>query len=590
MLPGPPSELKPLTRRTQRVLLPLWLACLAFAVFLQAGATWRVATFQLTTNPAFSSLGLYVQQVELADWDVAPISSEAVAQEARGRIVAIDGRPLDRGASALDAARLLSASASDRVSLRFAARSSPMAPEVRLTKSDAHRSEVFSRQVRWHSIVTHIADLVIATLFVVIASLLKTRRPEDPVATLLSFAMLFIATLGCWRIWDWLGIGADTAEPFLHVAWLSLLLTAIPAIPDGRYVPRSARWFMVLGPVAALLLVWNTQDLIDAAIMAALAASVLASVIIRLAWTTQGTERQQLKWALLGIGAGVLLWIPAGSIEAHFWSDLPLLGKAFVDVSKRLGLVILGVTLLFSLAKFRLNDADRALARSSSYGAVTAIVGGVWAVGAYFAAEIMKAFEQVPSEPIAVAVSSLLAALIFTPAKTRIESWVDERFRGPLLRLQTLPDRIKWWQDDDVPEAVAQRVLEEICAGVGATSAAVWRSSIDGVPDMLVAHRVPPEDIRAHLQDGSSSTNTENVFPLRFDSNNGAGNALTLLVGRRSDLASYTREERRAVAAVVEPLSDALRVVSRRAAHNRVVVEAIAGISAKLARLRGSDI
>ena len=58
------------------------------------------------------------------------------------------------------------------------------------------------------------------------------------------------------------------------------------------------------------------------------------------------------------------------------------------------------------------------------------------------------------------------------------------------------------------------------------------------------------------------------------------GVVATLLLGRRSDGASYSKDEKAAIGQITEPLADALRAAARRAERYAAIDERFAAVEA----------
>lgn len=453
----------------------------------------------------------------------------------------------------------------------------PQELTVTRTKDAKVQSELFARQQRWHSITTHVADLLIAAFLICVASLLLHQRREHKTSLLISLALLMMAGTNCWRLWD--RLDWTWPDQLLPAAWLTLMLIAIPALPDGRYRPNWSRWFVIAGPVAGLLLWWSS-NFVDALVTAALGVALLIAMLLRLLSTPAGEERQQLKWILLGAGAAVLLWIPGGSIKDFLWNDLSMVERLLVDVTTRVGLVMLAVTLLFSQTRFRLNDAEAAYARSIRYVLLPVLVVVVWDIGTRFAGEALRNFTGGANSQVAVVISTVLTAVFFTPAKAWLTDRTNKAFRGPLLRLEALPSQLVRWQEDDRPSDVARRALAEICHGVGAT-AATLEVDEDG-RSRPVASFVR---VKGGVAPTSGNLPRESKRLLVVESAGPPEPLLRLVIGERTDRAVYSREERRTIDGIMEPLADTMRAIIRRAERNRSIGQRLSALEAPLAAL-----
>jgi hypothetical protein len=93
-------------------------------------------------------------------------------------------------------------------------------------------------------------------------------------------------------------------------------------------------------------------------------------------------------------------------------SDVLLLGVAALPVG-------IGVAVL----KYRLYEIDRIISRTLAYAIVTGLLVGVYAGLVLLATQVLDI-----KSPVAVAVSTLAAAALFSPVRRRVQKAVDRRF------------------------------------------------------------------------------------------------------------------------------------------------------------------
>ena len=139
----------------------------------------------------------------------------------------------------------------------------------------------------------------------------------------------------------------------------------------------------------------------------------IASLVVRFRRSAQ-LQRQQLKW--LALAAAVIL--VASALGAAFWSQ-SVLAQVGVAVTLPLLPGAVGVAIL----RYRLYDIDLVVNRTLVYGALTAILAGVYA-GAVLLFQLVLS----PSSDLAVAGSTLVVAALFRPLRARLQSAVDRRF------------------------------------------------------------------------------------------------------------------------------------------------------------------
>jgi hypothetical protein len=131
-----------------------------------------------------------------------------------------------------------------------------------------------------------------------------------------------------------------------------------------------------------------------------------------------GERRLQLKWGTAGatmfvIGAVLTLSQTDGTSPA--WQVSTALGPV--------GLACLPLSIGVAILKYRLYDIDRLISRTLSYAVVTGLLIGVY-VGIVVLTTDVLSF----SSPVAVTASTLVAAALFNPIRTRVQRVVDRRF------------------------------------------------------------------------------------------------------------------------------------------------------------------
>jgi hypothetical protein len=289
---------------------------------------------------------------------------------------------------------------------------------------------------------------------------------------------------------------------------IALLFPLILLFPDGRLPSR--RWRPVLWAMIVVMLGWASQlfqagtkitggltNALDAdhadypnpsgflprhgwysdflmvifVLGIVTGALVLASVFVRRRGA--GPElRKQLAW--LGyVGVLTAVWVLAQILNG-------LLAPPAVS-NGWLGTTIWGFMVLTPLAgipaavavavlKYRLYEIDKIISRTLAYAIVTGLLVGVYAGVVLLATQVLKFHSSV-----AVAVSTLAAAALFTPLRSRVQRLVDRRFNRTRYdadrTVTAFAARLKDAVDSDAVRAdllvVVQRSLEP-------THAAVW--------------------------------------------------------------------------------------------------------------------
>jgi hypothetical protein len=226
------------------------------------------------------------------------------------------------------------------------------------------------------------------------------------------------------------------------------LLIGFPLVillfPDGRLPSRRWRWVVwiylaitaavvVATSVAVLILVaghhvdlqadgtlaslgrFGTAWVIPstAVFFITVAAFWLAAIARQaLSWRrSAGERRQQLKWLASGAAVCGVFGIWAIATNSAIWEVL-ILGFAALPLSIGMGIL-----------KYRLYDIDRIISRTLAYAIVTGLLVGVYAGLVLLATQVLRFHGTV-----AVAASTLAAAALFSPVRSRVQRAVDRRF------------------------------------------------------------------------------------------------------------------------------------------------------------------
>jgi hypothetical protein len=227
-----------------------------------------------------------------------------------------------------------------------------------------------------------------------------------------------------------------------------LLLLPLPILlfPDGR-VSRRWRWTLwVYGAQAAVLVGYLLYEDVPAFTEQHLkldssgelkalgsgggpgfAAIALLYFALSLSWVVRqvvlyrrssGDRRQQLKWLLAGGSVAVFGFLLSVTLGSNSTGVLATIGKTgFV------GLAALPIAIGIGILRYRLYEIDRLISRTLSYALLTGLLVGV------FAGLVLLTTRVLPfSSPVGVAASTLAAAGLFAPLRSRLQRLVDRRF------------------------------------------------------------------------------------------------------------------------------------------------------------------
>jgi hypothetical protein len=206
--------------------------------------------------------------------------------------------------------------------------------------------------------------------------------------------------------------------------------------PNGRFVPRWARWvilFWTAHEVAYYLFpasVLNTDrsfPLLDIVLLSAFTCIGVGAQVYRYVRVSNPLERCQSRWVLFGLvaaGLGAVAFIvPFQGTFGHFSSPYALV----IDAGRFGSMLMLPLTIGVAILHHRLWDIDVIINRTLVYGLLTATL-----VAGYFGGVVLlqQLFIVLTGQQstLAVVASTLVIAALFSPLRRRIQSFIDRRF------------------------------------------------------------------------------------------------------------------------------------------------------------------
>jgi hypothetical protein len=310
-----------------------------------------------------------------------------------------------------------------------------------------------------------VQETVVAVTFPALGLLILSRRPQHPIGWLFCGAGLAAALdhfFGEYAIYalqsqpNSLPAGEVSAwiVSWLWVPFNALLVYVALLFPDGR--PPSKRWWLVAwlvgiavvvgATVAALLPVpvcnvcsienplgieglESVSDLVDPLLEAfwygVLGLVAVASLFLRYR-RAGGMERQQIKWlayaaSLVVLGTTLAYGVYGATGSRWTWH----VGITLLAI----GLVGTPIAVSIAISRYRLYEIDTLINRTLVYGALTAALALLYLGGVATTQAIFRALTGQEEQPqLAIVVSTLVIAALFTPLRRRIQGFIDRRF------------------------------------------------------------------------------------------------------------------------------------------------------------------
>jgi len=297
-------------------------------------------------------------------------------------------------------------------------------------------------------------EAVLALSFGSVGALIAARRPDSRIGWLI--LGLSVVT-GIQGVVDQYPVLAEVATPPLAageaVRWVAAWIWVIPSVafmtllpllfPDGHLL--SPRWrlavLLALAAIAVQIgsIVLATQPLgplpptqnpapyferigprmaIGYVIQLAAVAVAATSAVLRYR-RARGEVRQQIKWV-----AYAVVLVPFGAaagFSGSFLGQVLLIGTAFFAAA----------AIAIAIMRYRLYEIDLIINRTLVYGALSAVLAGVYTASITLSQRVFMAVTGERSDA-AIVLTTLIVAATFTPLKARLQSIVDARVKTAL--------------------------------------------------------------------------------------------------------------------------------------------------------------
>ncbi len=412
------------------------------------------------------------------------------------------------------------------------------------------------------------------------AWLLHHRNSRDAVSSLLSLAVLltigaeqpssaFLAHIGVSR-------GLNVAIFDLGNV---LLLAGILLFPHGNLSWRR------IALMATLPIIMFLQGILYQTFFIGFMIIAVLTLLRCLRLTELSEQRQQIRWALLGItGYAVLRCISIVSDNLKWSVDSfghQLLVEMAAGISFALAVLVLQMGLLVALLRFRLYDAEFVISKSANVALITVGVAAVFAGTADGLKQIIYNYYGNSTSEGPIIFAAALSTVLVNPIQERVQRWSEQRFQKNLFLLR-----------DDLPEVARDmretaslgEMLDEILARVDRGVRAIRSAAIvNGC--VMRARGLSIDEVEAwrsttFAQDYKSDIcePSDKLFPIRvplIPSSDDEEPIGFLLVGPRPDGSIPSRDEQKALREVREAIARAIRTVIKREARESEVAELI---------------
>jgi hypothetical protein len=422
------------------------------------------------------------------------------------------------------------------------------------------------------------------------AWLLHRRNARDAVSSILSLAVLL--TIGAEHpsseFLAYVGVPLRLNDALYDLGNV-LLLAGILLFPHGNLSWRRIAALALL-PVLMFLRGMPYQTYFVCCMIVA-----VLSLLRCLRLTESSEQRQQIRWALLGITGYAILRTTSIVADNLKWSASSfghqLLIEMTAGISFALAVLVLQFGLLIALVRYRLYDAEFVISKSANVALITLGVAAVFAGTADGLKQIVYNYYGNSNSEGPIIFAAALATMLVNPIQERVQRWSERRFQKNLFLLrEDLPEVAR----DMRETASLGEMLDELLARVDRGVRAV-RSSMIVNGCVLRSRGLPNEEVETwrttiFAQDYKSDICEphDQLFPIRVPLVPSSDNEEPigyLLVGPRPDGSISSRDEQKALKEVSESIARAIRTVIKREARELQVTELIAGNARRIEEL-----
>lgn len=359
-------------------------------------------------------------------------------------------------------------------------------PDERLTTQQFDQLQAAGIPLPTVAALWIVFNILFAALFTCIALLILYRKSNDGMAL---FVAVMLVTFGVGTYSDILLEIAKNFPLLVPLVQLvryignTLVLLFLFLFPNGRFIPR---WML---PVAGIWVIagvprfffpysalnpTNWPPPLQVLLFVGTIGCGLLSQVYRYRNLSTPLERDQTKWVVYGsvIGLGLFLLVAMGLV---FFSELDqsLLASVFGSLVLMLCIAILPVSIGIAILRSHLWDIDLLINRTLMYGALTAILAGLFAASITVTQKIFVAVTGQQSD-VATVLTTLVVVAAFDPVKKRVESFVDSHFKYPTRSFGVFGEQIKAYVQLNDPRELAKRFHNESLVTFGAQSGAIY--------------------------------------------------------------------------------------------------------------------
>ncbi len=368
------------------------------------------------------------------------------------------------------------------------------------------------------NVIQALSDLmqfIALTVFAVTGALIVSRQPRNPVGWLLLLEGALVFGLPIDLFYG--NLATPPVEPsalfligmwFWGWSWL-IYIFPIPFIllyfPTGSPPSRRWRWLAVLGLGLCAFFVlfvstskeWQTLSDYGWVVrnpvgihdftfpMAPWAVALISFITLSVASLfvryrrAPAVERQQIKWLLYAAGVFLVIY---GAVFAT--SDSRGIIRDLSALFLGLGILAFPIAIGIAILRYRLYDIDIIIRKTLVYTVLTVLLALVYFGSVILLQGLLGALAGVEGSTLAVVISTLAIAALFTPLRRRIQDGIDRRFfRKKYDAQQVLARFAQTARDETDLDALLAELVRVVDETLQPEHVSVWlRPQIESAP------------------------------------------------------------------------------------------------------------
>lgn len=273
------------------------------------------------------------------------------------------------------------------------------------------------------------------------------------------------------------------------IGWQLFFLIFI-FFPNGRPVPSWAAWFAAGYAAFMLVAVSNAQlnnSLVSTFLGTFMVMLAIGSQVYRYLRRSNAVQRQQTRWVVSVLGLFLVI-LPVGFLVGFQAPPADQLGPALIK-DYALNIVfsmifwLTPAAIAIAVLRYHLWDLDILIRRTLLYALLSGMLGLVYFGSVVLLQQFFRAISG-QNSPVAVVISTLAIAALFTPLRRGLQTVIDRRFFRRKYDAQNAIERFSQSLRGHVNlQAVEDELVETVSATIQPTSVTIWLRQAEGRKD-----------------------------------------------------------------------------------------------------------